>query len=83
MTRGMSDILHWGRRGYWRHRRRLLRSAATFRAVPGRQRRGFLAGQGAQFAARAGIDAWSDGLSQLLADSSVEAVYIATPHPRH
>jgi len=40
-------------------------------------------GKARDFAARAGIDAWSDGLSQLLADSSVEAVYIATPHPLH
>jgi len=40
-------------------------------------------GKARDFATRVGIHAWSDGLSQLLADSSVEAVYIATPHPLH
>ena len=35
------------------------------------------------FAERFGIAGWSEGLSQLLADPGVEAVYIATPHPSH
>jgi predicted dehydrogenase len=35
------------------------------------------------FAGRFGIAAWSEGLSQLLADPGVEAVYVATPHPSH
>jgi predicted dehydrogenase len=35
------------------------------------------------FAARFGIAAWSSGLSQLLSASGVDAIYVATPHPRH
>ena len=35
------------------------------------------------FAERFGIAGWSEGVSQLLADPGVEAVYIATPHPSH
>jgi predicted dehydrogenase len=35
------------------------------------------------FAGRAGIDAWSDDVAQLLTDPAVDAVYIASPHPCH
>jgi predicted dehydrogenase len=35
------------------------------------------------FAARFGIAGWSSGLSQLLSASGVDAIYVATPHPRH
>jgi predicted dehydrogenase len=36
-----------------------------------------------EFAARAGIAAWSPQLQELLADRSVDAVYIASAHPSH
>ena len=35
------------------------------------------------FAGRCGIPRWSEGVRQLLDDESVDAVYIATPHPLH
>ena len=35
------------------------------------------------FAARFAIPRWSEGLPQLLDDRTVDAVYIATPHPSH
>jgi predicted dehydrogenase len=35
------------------------------------------------FAERFDLTGWSEGVSQLLADPAVEALYIATPHPLH
>jgi predicted dehydrogenase len=36
-----------------------------------------------EFAERRGLPAWSPGLAELLDDSAVDAVYIASPHPAH
>jgi predicted dehydrogenase len=44
---------------------------------------GSSADKGRAFAERFGLAGWSEGLSHLLADPAVDAVYIATPHPLH
>jgi predicted dehydrogenase len=36
-----------------------------------------------EFARRFDLATWSNGLSSLLDDRRVEAIYVATPHPRH